>query len=764
MAVGFSNTNKPINPRGEDASPKGYNRAALYSGKALDFDGVNDEVDLDGFTMSGNTASFAFYLKADEWNANDFIFDSRPTRLSIGGDGTNANQLQIRSGDIWVKLADISDTTNTNHFVITIDGTTAKLFLNGQSFGVTAILSSEIDLSSNANTALMSYSAGSGAYFNGQLSGFKIFNTALTAAQVADLYNNPEKVVPTGVDNTALKLWLPMQEGAGTTAYDGSPAGFVEDIVTGFTNGTTYPLDSFASSGDDITTAIKTSGFGGCVSNGHYYTNGQKVKVKFTYQKNSGDDLRVLFSNLVTGAGTAKSDIQYVSASGEFEHTFTMTADGIAYLQLGTGSASDSIDAVITDVYVSPNVSANHGTISGATYVNGVGAPVSQTAVIDWNKGTNLLQYSEQFDRGSYWSTTATIITLNDTTAPDGQETADLLKETTTSAPHYINASVTTAASTTYVQSAWVKKKDDGIYAGLRTNGAGGDSYIIFDFDTATIVATGSDIISKGVEAYSNGWYRIYMTFTLAPTGVIYSVTNSSSSVIPSYLGTGKGYYIWGAQLEAADSLNAYIPNHTNTAITSPVLLPQGLTSGRDITGVNLFENVRKQGALNLDGNSWAEVHDNESLDMTTTATLEAWVDCDDLVAAYQIIMVKSSATSWTGNYGRYVLRANQNNVNWWFDDFTTNTKYHTISLSGWNHLVVTKDGTTEKLYINGVLVDTETGAATFTASPYSLVIGAQTSYAENWTKPIAQPRIYNRALTAEEVARNYDAGRALYQ
>jgi hypothetical protein len=62
-------------------------------------------------------------------------------------------------------------------------------------------------------------------YFNGQIAGFKIFNTALTAAQVADLYNNPEKVVPTGVDNTALKLWLPMMEGAGTTAYDGSGNG-----------------------------------------------------------------------------------------------------------------------------------------------------------------------------------------------------------------------------------------------------------------------------------------------------------------------------------------------------------------------------------------------------------------------------------------------------------------------------------------------------------------------------------------------------------
>ena len=47
MAVTTTKTNKPLNPRGNDQSPKGYNRAALYSGKALDFDGVNDYIDLD---------------------------------------------------------------------------------------------------------------------------------------------------------------------------------------------------------------------------------------------------------------------------------------------------------------------------------------------------------------------------------------------------------------------------------------------------------------------------------------------------------------------------------------------------------------------------------------------------------------------------------------------------------------------------------------------------------------------------------------------
>src|SRR6056300_1322440 len=45
MAVTTDKTNKPILPRGADVRPiDSYNRAELYSGKALDFDGVNDEI------------------------------------------------------------------------------------------------------------------------------------------------------------------------------------------------------------------------------------------------------------------------------------------------------------------------------------------------------------------------------------------------------------------------------------------------------------------------------------------------------------------------------------------------------------------------------------------------------------------------------------------------------------------------------------------------------------------------------------------------
>ena len=285
-----------------------------------------------------------------------------------------------------------------------------------------------------------------------------------------------------------------MMEGAGTTAYDGSPVGFTEDIVTGFTNGTTYPLDSFASSGDDITTAIKTSGFGGCVSNGHTYTNGQKVKVKFTYQKNSGDNLRVLFSSLVTGAGTAKSDVQNVSASGEFEHTFTMTADGVAYLQLGTGNSGHSINAVITDVYVSPNVSANHGTINGATYVNGIGASVAQTSVIDWNKGSNLVTYSEEF---SAWQKSNVLVEDNSTASPNGEINAAKLTLTSTTGEISLSGTAADGYSTIFAKAGNVGRFS--LYRGNITNGTE------FNLDNGTIISGDGTIEPYG----SNGWYRL---------------------------------------------------------------------------------------------------------------------------------------------------------------------------------------------------------------------------------------------------------------
>jgi hypothetical protein len=604
MAVGFSNTNKPLNPRGQDASPKGYNRAKLFSGKALDFDGVNDLVTGTASVLptGANPFTTCFYFNKDA-DGEAVFWGTRSTNQSNG--------VGLFSGNKVVHFFygnDLNSSSNIEsekwYFVaVTFDGTTRSIYINGQ-FDIS-------DTPTGVNVTGTDYKLGYGGayYHNGRLANTKVFNVALTAAQVADLYNNPEKVVPTGVDNTALKLWLPMQEGAGTTAYDGS----------------------------------------------------------------------------------------------------------------GNG---------------------NHGTISGATYVHGIGAPVSQTAVIDWNKNVNLLVNSENFG-STGWDKLNSLPSSEETgvTAPDGNGSVTT-RFTFSSAGHIIRQ-YTSSSDTIMSIGVWVYIEDKGTGGtGLNIDWGDGTGQV-FDVSTYDL----------------NTWYLLEAENLTKGSFAFVDISANPSGTAPN----GLQARFWGAHMNTGATLGAYIPNNGGTPITSPVLLPQGLTTGRDITGVNLFENVRKQGALNLDGNSWAEVHDNASLDMTPAMTMECWVDFNEIdSAALRHFIVKPSGATWATPYARYSLRASNAEVQWWFESAGYLETY-SAALTGWNHIAVTKNGTAEILYVNGAQVDTATNNATITASAENLLLGQATTGTEPLDSQIAQPRIYNRALTAAEVLQNYNSGKNTY-
>ena len=617
MAVTTTQTNKPFNPRGNDQSPKGYNRAALYSGKALDFDGVNDNVDLDGFTLSGTNATICFNALAT--GANRYFFWVGGQNYGIINHDTLG--FGIFDSATWNYFG-TTERSKMSFYCVVNEGTTQRVYCNGVQIGgeETALA---IDWSSPSKVLLGSNNA-ENEFLNGEISGVRVFNQVLTAAQVADLYNNPEKVVPTGVDNTALKLWLPMMEGAGTTAYDGS----------------------------------------------------------------------------------------------------------------GNG---------------------NHGTISGATYTHGIGAPVSQTAVIDWNKGTNLVAYSEEFDQ---WTANTSSVTANDTTAPDGQTTADkwIPNSGTTSANLRFN-SADIATGTDYVFFAFAKAAGFDVIELDFQDSRFSDVNASFNLTSGTITATGGDNVTEGIIDKGNGWYLCYIVGNSIGSGSNFCIFRQNNST-----GDGsKGYYLWGAGFAQASDIVPYVKT-SNVIQGSDVLLPQGLTSGRDITGVNLFENVRKQGALNLDGNSWAEVHDNASLDLSdANASFEAWVYHIDTGSASQYIMNKFDGTT-----GVRVRTETGNNFGFYASDGTNNiadSGTFSLTANAWNHIVLTTDGTNFKRYINGALVDTDVAGTPLTtfANADSLYIGSEQTTTSLAQSRIAQPRIYNRALTAEEVQRNYNAGKNIY-
>jgi hypothetical protein len=638
MGVTTTN-NKPFNPRGNDQSPKGYNRAKLYSGKALDFDGVNDIVNTtytSGFT-GAQEFTYCAYINTDTNQNSQAIIHADENA------GWGLQSLQIRTetngirflagtGSALTSYVD-SEVVEANkwYFVVgTHTPTENKIYING----VLNATATADNLTTAPDAIIVGAYPALANPYNGQITNAKVFNTALTAAQVADLYNNPEKVVPTGVDNTALKLWLPMMEGAGTTAYDGS----------------------------------------------------------------------------------------------------------------GNG---------------------NHGTIAGATYVNGIGAPVAQSAVIDWNKGTNIISRSENAEHvnwGKYFLTAT-----DGETDPLGTNRAFEITENTGLQSRNLRSSDFSAVSgTQYYFSVIAKQGIGSRYLGFAGAGiAGASESPVFDLQNGSVDvgATNAIVKSASIEAYgSDGWYKCSMVYEANAT-TTYQIwltmcQNATDNGTGNYSYVGNGtssIFLFAPMFKVGSAEGVYVQTIATTQPT-PVLLPQGLTTGRDITGVNLFENVRKQGALNLDGKSWAEVHDNASLDIGEI-TLECWINSTDKDQYHHILSKnKSGNTSYailteitTGYLGFEAVSG----------EFKK-TDYNVMD-GNWNHIVVTYDETNLKFYINGALDETIAYTSTIPNNDVDLHIGARPDGVQLFESDIAQPRIYNRALTSAEVLRNYNSGKNTY-
>ena len=80
-----------------------------------------------------------------------------------------------------------------------------------------------------------------------------------------------------------------------------------------------------------------------------------------------------------------------------------------------------------------------------------------------------------------------------------------------------------------------------------------------------------------------------------------------------------------------------------------------------------------------------------------------------------------------------------------------------------WIHIVGNYDGTKTTLYVNGSQVDQDTIPAGTITNTNAKMIGKGASSNRIYSDQIAQPRIYNRALTASEVLNNYNATKDLY-
>lgn len=167
------------------------------------------------------------------------------------------------------------------------------------------------------------------------------------------------------------------------------------------------------------------------------------------------------------------------------------------------------------------------------------------------------------------------------------------------------------------------------------------------------------------------------------------------------------------------------------------------------VNGATWTSGGRYGWALSFNGtNSAVQVNDSPSLDLTSALTLEAWVNPSVINNDFQAAVTKPlnpefSAVSYVLNGASRPngvpslgLALNPPNL------FGTSV----LQTNAWSHVAGTYDGANMQLYVNGVLVSSQTnnGALTISNLPLSIGVG--------WVGLLDEVRIYNRALSVAEI------------
>ena len=166
-------------------------------------------------------------------------------------------------------------------------------------------------------------------------------------------------------------------------------------------------------------------------------------------------------------------------------------------------------------------------------------------------------------------------------------------------------------------------------------------------------------------------------------------------------------------------------------------------------------------GALRFNGSTqYGSTPDEASLDIVNQITIVAWIKPETTSGTPQDL-VKKAVNSVTNGYELTLASTGSNWPNKVFgrinqvasgDTYRVNSDTQFPTDGSWMHAAMTYDGAVLRLYINGVEEDQVAATVPILTNDLALTIGAQSDAQRFFQGAMDDARVYNRALSAEEI------------
>jgi len=188
-----------------------------------------------------------------------------------------------------------------------------------------------------------------------------------------------------------------------------------------------------------------------------------------------------------------------------------------------------------------------------------------------------------------------------------------------------------------------------------------------------------------------------------------------------------------------------------------------GLFGNGTVANMPAYDFYNK-GTLRFDGSNDYVFLSNSQLNISSTITVEVWVKYNAQggynARAYSVITCKGYPWTWLleDQSGQFNFRISTSV----YSDSNVNSSY-SHGLNAWNHVVGTYDGVTQKIYVDGVLRNSVALNGTINTSSNDALVGSYNYGDYCLTGNVGAVRVYNKALSATEIAQNYEAQKSKF-